>query len=1286
MSESSPSTCPRCGAPVSGTSAEGLCPRCLLAMNLAEPTRLTGDETLPAKPPQPALSPDALAPHFPQLEILECLGRGGMGVVYKARQKSLNRLVALKLLAPERADEAAFTSRFEREAQALAALSHPNIVTVHDYGQAGGFCYLLMEFVDGVNLRQAMKASHFTPEQALAMVPPICEALQYAHEHGIVHRDIKPENLLLDKAGRIKIADFGIAKIMGESGTGVPPVSGTGTGETPVPVSMPAGTPQYMAPEQASDSAKVDHRADIYSLGVVLYEMLTGELPAGKLEPLARRLEALHIDVRIDEIVLRALETTPELRFQTAADFRTKVQTLPSTVLGPRTASVPLKSARGFFSTPEFLATFMGGFWIQQGRGELALYEDRMVFTAPWERRDIAFTVVRELRLVRYPFRANPGGLQAISITYDEGGQLKRFYFTPAEGWFGFIGTVNDRVAAGFVAIRDAIKAATGKLPVGSDAPPQVVKGISWMGSVLVLLPLVMIGVVLGGSLLVVRGGAHAPVSSYLVGLGSFLFVFVILVLALRTRSSLASGALSEGPTLAPPAELAGGLSQQELLFKLFGLHTKWGRRCLQLSFLGFLGFLGVIPGWHRMWGFTGFFGFVGVATFIELLHRWRDGTPHRALRTRWHKLLVTLLLVVAIALPVRLFLLQIFLLKGDSASPELPKGSWVIVWKQPGSFSPGDMIVYNEGSLALAGRVVKADDKELTVRRNNTGEIAVSRSQVIGKVILNSRAGPAAPEPPVDDGPPAAMPVVPPPRTAPAPASPNSKPDSADFSPVIPSDSWIVEGAVRDGEGKPVPDASIHVSTGMGSLHVTRQGKSAADGSYRVTFGPAMMMAVKDRIGALQAAIVHVGKPGYEEKDLGAAGDLQMAWELTPQQMAGGWSPGPERTFLPGKPMRVDFALLPAATVKGILLMPEGKAVPDREIVIVGDRLRPASSIYAAAKTDKGGRFTFENVSTQHAWSFSIDTDAHYTKRTPPDRFAEARVHEIKLIARGDDLTRGTAGPVFYGIPGEIKEWQSNVPFTGSPRLRYVAWLPPKDPVSMQLWTPEAEKQPAHGEIPDEAWDWWFGSKSRKAPERANDGASPPAPELILFFSHPAIDESSDSRLSLFKSPDSEIKVKRWSTRFHEPTIPGGDGWVAIACPFPEEPAAGPLTVRLSLTAGKWQTSETLPANYQGGRGYGNVTVGATGEDGDHHAVITVLTDEHKFPLPQWDVLANLTAGATVRMMSARAISTEERLLHTLQFRQPLAEISGFFLRWREHKQSEFRDVKLPPLPDASR
>ena len=215
-----------------------------------------------------------------------------------------------------------FAERFAREAQALAELNHPNIVTVHDFGRAGEFYFLLMEFVDGVNLRQAMKAGRFTPEQALAIVPPICEALQFAHDHGIVHRDIKPENLLLDKAGAVKIADFGIA----HNWRGLDPASGVAVSDAAgLTQESMLGTPRYMAPEQSAQPAQADHRADIYSLGVVLYEMLTGELPAGKFEPPSHKVQ---IDVRLDEIVLRALENAPELRYQTVGEMRTQVETV----------------------------------------------------------------------------------------------------------------------------------------------------------------------------------------------------------------------------------------------------------------------------------------------------------------------------------------------------------------------------------------------------------------------------------------------------------------------------------------------------------------------------------------------------------------------------------------------------------------------------------------------------------------------------------------------------------------------------------------------------------------------------------------------------------------------------------------------------------------------------------------------------------------------------------------------------------------------------------------------
>jgi hypothetical protein len=282
-----------------------------------------GTQVVPPKrePPPPL---DEIARQFPQLEILECLGRGGMGVVYKARQPLLNRFVALKILAREKEKDPRFAERFTREAQALARLNHPNIVTVYDFGETNGLYYLLMEFVDGMSLRQLLETRKLAPEEALAIVPAICDALQYAHQLGIVHRDIKPENILLDKQGRVKIADYGIAKLLGAEGK----VESL-TGEQQV-----VGTPHYMAPEQVEKPSIVDHRADIFSLGVVFYEMLTGELPLGKFAPPSR---VMKMDVRLDEVVLHALEKEPERRYQHASQVKADVETIARTEgLGPK--------------------------------------------------------------------------------------------------------------------------------------------------------------------------------------------------------------------------------------------------------------------------------------------------------------------------------------------------------------------------------------------------------------------------------------------------------------------------------------------------------------------------------------------------------------------------------------------------------------------------------------------------------------------------------------------------------------------------------------------------------------------------------------------------------------------------------------------------------------------------------------------------------------------------------------------------------------------------------------
>jgi predicted Ser/Thr protein kinase len=285
-----------------------LCSQCLAAGNT------------PGSPPRPDAGfspphPEALKSLFPQLEILGLLGRGGMGAVYQARQRGLNRLVALKILPPQISIEPTFAERFAREAQALARLSHPGVVTVIDLGQSGSLYYFLMEFVDGVNLRQMLQAGPLAPRDALGLVLQICEALEHAHGEGIVHRDIKPENILVDKKGHVKIADFGLSKLLGAAGP-----------DRQLTVSHQVmGTMYYMAPEQIDRPLEVDQRADLYSLGVMFYEMLTGELPLGRFELPSRKSA---VDARVDELVLKMLERNPRRRCQQASEIRLQLEAI----------------------------------------------------------------------------------------------------------------------------------------------------------------------------------------------------------------------------------------------------------------------------------------------------------------------------------------------------------------------------------------------------------------------------------------------------------------------------------------------------------------------------------------------------------------------------------------------------------------------------------------------------------------------------------------------------------------------------------------------------------------------------------------------------------------------------------------------------------------------------------------------------------------------------------------------------------------------------------------------
>ena len=321
-------TCPKCGAMLPENAPSGICPKCLMGAAID-----SADESIesPFAATTPQLggfdvpAPAALQQYFSQLVIHDLIGQGGMGAVYLARQTKLDRLVALKIMRPESRERATFAERFHREARTLARLNHPNIVAIHDFGEVSiadpdkgsptTLYYFVMEYVDGANLRQLIDAGDLEPAEALAIIPQICEALQFAHDEGIVHRDIKPENVLLDRKGRVKIADFGLAKLSARTERDQ---SLTGTYQV-------MGTPRYMAPEQMQGSHGVDHRADIYSLGVVFYEMLTGEVPAGHFDPPSKTAE---LDIRLDDVVLRSLAREPDRRYQHASDLKIDVDSI----------------------------------------------------------------------------------------------------------------------------------------------------------------------------------------------------------------------------------------------------------------------------------------------------------------------------------------------------------------------------------------------------------------------------------------------------------------------------------------------------------------------------------------------------------------------------------------------------------------------------------------------------------------------------------------------------------------------------------------------------------------------------------------------------------------------------------------------------------------------------------------------------------------------------------------------------------------------------------------------
>jgi serine/threonine protein kinase len=300
-------TCEKCGSVVVG---DRYCEACLLQLAVSQPGNKGAHNVSLALP-----TIEELNLRFTQLEVVELIGRGGMGAIYRARQTSLDRYVALKLIAREVSQDPAFTERFEREAKTLAKLSHPNIVTVYDFGYTSdGIAYLIMEFVDGINLREAIQSRSVDTEDSIDVAISICRALEYAHSRGVIHRDIKPENILLSEDGSLKVVDFGIAKIVDEN-LRVPTLTAT---------RQVLGSLHYLAPEQIESPQTTDHRIDLYALGVVFYELLTKQLPLGRYEPPSAICPG--VDRRLDAIILKLLSRRPADRYANARDVETEIE------------------------------------------------------------------------------------------------------------------------------------------------------------------------------------------------------------------------------------------------------------------------------------------------------------------------------------------------------------------------------------------------------------------------------------------------------------------------------------------------------------------------------------------------------------------------------------------------------------------------------------------------------------------------------------------------------------------------------------------------------------------------------------------------------------------------------------------------------------------------------------------------------------------------------------------------------------------------------------------------
>src|SRR6516164_853780 len=303
--------CSRCGAALKAWTSASVCWQCMIQSSASAPPERRGSGA--AAEPSPAAGL-----RFGDYLLEEEIAHGGMGVVYRARELSLSRTVAVKLLLLGRYSSADSIERFRREAEAVAALRHPNIVAIHEIGEQNGQQFFSMDYVDGRSLAEMLRLGPFEPRRSAEVVRDIAQAIHYAHEQGVLHRDLKPSNVLLDEFGQVRITDFGLAKRLDGSS------DLTVTGQV-------VGTPNYLSPEQAAGKhAALGPASDVYSIGALMYELITGRPPflANSLQETLLRIQnnqpvspralnpALHRD--LETICLKCLGKEPERRYGSA--------------------------------------------------------------------------------------------------------------------------------------------------------------------------------------------------------------------------------------------------------------------------------------------------------------------------------------------------------------------------------------------------------------------------------------------------------------------------------------------------------------------------------------------------------------------------------------------------------------------------------------------------------------------------------------------------------------------------------------------------------------------------------------------------------------------------------------------------------------------------------------------------------------------------------------------------------------------------------------------------------